>query len=140
MAAEWRVSASSADVQLTGQKHRSASIGRDDFTASISSPRASETGLERIVPRASTFNTRTRSKSGGNDDEETRQGSRGCSLQSQPWSERSQARGACKEEFSHMDRTGAGQKSLRAIARELATRGFLNERGKPYAASLLPAC
>jgi hypothetical protein len=32
-----------------------------------------------------------------------------------------------------MDRTGSGQKSLGAIARERATRGFLNERGKPYA-------
>jgi hypothetical protein len=35
-----------------------------------------------------------------------------------------------------MDRTGSGQKSLRAIARERATRGFLNERGKPYASML----
>jgi hypothetical protein len=31
-------------------------------------------------------------------------------------------------------RPKGGQRSLRAISRELATQGYLNERGKPYAA------
>jgi hypothetical protein len=31
-------------------------------------------------------------------------------------------------------RPKGGQLSLRAVSRELATQGYLNERGKPYAA------
>jgi hypothetical protein len=58
--------------------------------------------LKRIVPLASTFNTRTSSKSGGNDDEETRQGSRGCSLKSQPRQKEAKQEALSKEQFSHM--------------------------------------
>jgi hypothetical protein len=36
MAAGWRLSVSAAAVQLTRQKHRSASPERDDFMAAIS--------------------------------------------------------------------------------------------------------